>query len=132
MMPPPSRASRWRRRSRSLTRIRLLAAVLLGHHSAAATYDAAHPLTLTGTVAEFRWRNPHSFLTLDVTTGIYKGRRYVVEMSSAGVLGNSGWTASRLKPGDTVRITVLPSLAGKPAGLCRECVISINGRVTKA
>ena len=106
--------------------------MLLGHHSAAATYDAGHPLTLTGTVAEFRWRNPHSFLTLDITTGSYKGRRYVVEMSSAGVLGNSGWTASRLKPGDTVRITVLPSLAGKPAGLCRECPISINGRVTKA
>ena len=106
--------------------------MLLGHHSAAAKYDASHPLTLTGTVAEFHWRNPHSFLYLDVTTGTYKGRRYVVEMSSAGVLGNNGWTASRLKPGDSVRITVLPSLAGKPAGLCRECAISINGRVTKA
>ena len=106
--------------------------MLLGHHSAAATYDAAHPLTLTGTVAEFHFRNPHSFLYLDVTTGIHKDRRYVVEMSSAGVLGNTGWTASRLKPGDTVRITVLPSRAGKPAGLCRECPISINGTVTKA
>jgi len=94
--------------------------VLLGHHSAAATYDALHPLTLTGTVAEFRWRNPHSFLYLDVGAGRYKGRRYVVEMSSAGVLGNSGWTAARLRPGDQIRITVLPSLTGKPAGLCRD------------
>jgi hypothetical protein len=104
----------------------------VAHHSAAATYDAAHPLTLTGTVAEFRFRNPHSFLYLDVTTGTYKGRRYVVEMSSAGVLGNSGWTASRLKAGDQVRITVLPSRAGSAAGLCRACAISINGSVTKA
>ena len=106
--------------------------MLIGHHSAAATYDAAHPLTLTGTVAKFHFRNPHSFLYLDVTTGTYKDRRYVVEMSSAGVLANTGWTASRLKPGDVVRITVLPSRAGKPAGLCRECPISINGTVTKA
>jgi len=94
--------------------------VLLGHHSAAATYDALHPLTLTGTVAEFRWRNPHTFLYLDISGGTSKDRRYVVEMSSAGVLGNSGWTASRLKPGDRIRITVLPSRAGKAAGLCRD------------
>ena len=94
--------------------------MLLGHHSAAATYDDLHPLTLTGTVAEFRWRNPHTFLYVDVADGEFKGRRYVVEMSSAGVLGNSGWTASHFKPGDHIRITVFPSRAGKAAGLCRD------------
>jgi len=91
-----------------------------GHHSAAATYDASPSLTLTGSVAEFAFRNPHSFLYIDVDAGRYKGRRYVVEMSSAGVLGNSGWTASRLKPGDHIRITVFPSRTGKAAGLCRD------------
>ena len=106
--------------------------MLAGHHSAAAKYDALHPVTLTGTVAAFAWRNPHCFLTLDVDAGPYKGRRYVVEMSSAGVLGSSGWTRARIKPGDAIRVTVLPSLDGHAAGLCRECVIAINGNVTKA
>jgi hypothetical protein len=105
---------------------------VLGHHSAAATYDAAHPITLTGAVAEFRFRNPHTFLYIDVDAGTYKGRRYVVEMSSAGVLGNSGWRASTVKPGDHVRLTVLPSRAGTASGLCRDCDITINGKVTKA
>ena len=92
----------------------------MAHHSAAATYDSGHPLTLTGTVAEFSFRNPHAFLYIDVDAGAYKGRRYVVEMSSAGVLGNSGWRASTVKAGDHIRITVFPSRTGKPAGLCRD------------
>jgi len=110
----------------------LASAPLSAHHSAAAKYDAAHAVTLTGKVSEFAWRNPHCFLYIDVDAGIYKGRRYVVEMSSAGVLANAGWTRSKLKPGDDIRITVLSARAGIAAGLCRDCEIRINGTVTKA
>ena len=102
------------------------------HHSAAAKYDASAPLTLTGTVSQFAWRNPHCFLYLDVSAGPFKGRRYVVEMSSAGVLGNSGWTRSRIAPGAVIELPVLPVRAGTPAGLCRACELRINGVVTKA
>jgi hypothetical protein len=41
-------------------------------------------------------------------------------MSSAGVLGNSGWRASTVAAGDHIRITVFPSRIGKAAGLCRD------------
>ena len=97
------------------------------HHSAAATYDADHSITLTGQVFEFAWRNPHCFLYLDVDAGPFAGKRYVVEMSSLGVLGNNGWTKATVKAGDVVRITVLPARSGKAAGLCRDCPIRING-----
>jgi hypothetical protein len=102
------------------------------HHSAAATYDAGRTITLTGKVSEFAWRNPHCFLYLDVDAGPFKDRRYVVEMSSLVVLTSTGWTKSTVKAGDEIRIDVLPSRAGKPAGLCRNCEIRINGKVTKA
>ena len=104
----------------------------MAHHSAAATYDAFRSVTITGHVARFAFRNPHCFLYIDVDAGPYKGRVYVVEMSSAGVLGNSGWTASTLAAGDKIRLTVLPARAGTAAGLCRACKITINGKVTKA
>ncbi|HUK35454.1 MAG TPA: DUF6152 family protein [Vicinamibacterales bacterium] len=112
--------------------VALVSSPAAAHHSAAAKYDASAPLTLTGTVAEFAWRNPHCFLYLDVDSGPFKGKRYVVEMSSAGVLGNAGWTRSRLAPGDVIQITVLPARAGTPAGLCRACEMRVNGVVTKA
>jgi hypothetical protein len=89
-------------------------------------------VTITGKVAEFAFRNPHCFLYIDVDAGPYKGRRYVVEMSSAGVLGNSGWTASTLKTGDDIRITVLPDRAGKAAGLCRDqCALRLYRAAAK-
>ena len=109
----------------------MTAAPVAAHHSAAAKYDATASLTLTGTVSQFAWRNPHCFLYLDVSAGPFKGRQYVVEMSSAGVLGNGGWTRSRIAPGDAIQITVLPSRAGIPAGLCRACELRVNGVVTK-
>ena len=102
------------------------------HHSAAAIYDADHTLTLSGRVFEFLWRNPHCFLYLDVDAGPLKGHRYVVEMSSLGVLRNQGWTRLTLKAGDAISIEVLPARARKDAGLCRDCRIRINGKVTKA
>ena len=98
------------------------------HHSAAAAYDADRTITLTGTVSEFLWRNPHCFLYLDVDAGPNKGRRYVVEMSSLGVLSSEGWTRATVKAGDKVRITVMPSRSGTAAGLCRNCDLRINGR----
>jgi hypothetical protein len=95
-------------------------------------YDAAHPVTISGTVAEFSFRNPHCFLYIDVDAGPYRGRRYVVEMSSAGVLGNSGWTASTLAAGAAVRVTVLPARTGKAAGLCRDqCATALYHSVAK-
>ena len=109
----------------------LAASPSLAHHSAAAKYDAAHSIHLSGRVAAFSWRNPHCFISIDVRSGDYKGRRYVVEMSSAVVLQAAGWSKTRLKPGDEVEITVMPSRTGSAAGLCRECEIRINGKVTK-
>ena len=102
------------------------------HHSAAAKYDALRPVTLTGKVSAFSFRNPHCFLYLDVDAGPYKGRRYVVEMSSAGVLRNTGWSATTLKPGDEIAITVLAARAGNAAGLCRDqCEIRVSRSAAK-
>ena len=113
-------------------RVTFAATPASAHHSAAAKYDADHPVSVTGIVSEFAWRNPHCFLYIDVDAGAYKGQRYVVEMSSAGVLTNAGWSRLTVKPGDEVRVAVLPARVGNAAGLCRDCEIRINGSVTKA
>ena len=42
-----------------------LTAPAMAHHSAAA-YNTQQPMTITGTVTEYRFRNPHIFMTVAV------------------------------------------------------------------
>lgn len=107
------------------------ASVASAHHSAAASYEANQSIEIKGKVLEFAWRNPHGHLYIDVTRGPFAGQTYAVELSSPGALVNDGWTKTLLQPGDDVVIHVHPSRAGGPAGLCRNCALTINGKVTK-
>ncbi len=47
----------------------LTVGVVQAHHSYAATFDVDHPINLKGTVAQFGFRNPHSYIQLEVPDG---------------------------------------------------------------
>jgi uncharacterized protein DUF6152 len=108
-----------------------MSSVASAHHSAAATYDATRSIPITGTVATFAWRNPHSHLYVDVTAGRFKGKEYVIELSSPVVLEEAGWSRTSFKAGDRVTVYVNPSRTGAPIGLCRRCTVTVND-VTRA
>ena len=125
-------------RAMSLTSLLLLGvmapavvSVASAHHSAAASYEADHSITITGQVLKLAWTNPHCHVYIDVTEGPFKGRMYAVELSSPGALVNDGWTKTFLQPGDRVAIAVHPSRVGAPIGLCRHCLLTINGKTMK-
>lgn len=101
------------------------------HHSATASYEANASIAITGKVLEFRWTNPHCHVYVDVAEGPFKGRTYTVELSSPGALVSDGWSKTMLRPGDDVIVNVHPSRAGAPAGLCRRCTLTINGRLMR-
>jgi hypothetical protein len=91
------------------------------HHGTGVSYDASKPITLKGTVTEFRYANPHPQLYFDVTDD--KGK--VVHWSgefypNPAQLIQGGWGRKRsetaLAYGMKVTITVAPSRAGTPVG----------------
>jgi predicted amidohydrolase len=100
------------------------------HHSAAAAYDATQSIDIIGIVTSFTWTNPHSHLYVNVTAGPFKDKQYVIELSSPVVLKEAGWSRAEFKAGDRVTIRVFPSRVGAAIGLCRGCVVRVNG-VTK-
>ena len=103
------------------------------HHGTAASYDGSKQVTVSGKVTEFWWHNPHSALFIDVTDE--KGERvnWSVEMNSPGVLTRSGWTRKTFVAGDTISITVHPSRAGTPVGVClNPCTVTLNGKPLSA
>ena len=78
------------------------------HHSFAATYLEDQSVTIEGELVQFLFRNPHSFVHLNVKEKDGKLIRYAVEWGGAGQLGGQGVTRETLKIGDHVIITGSP------------------------
>lgn len=83
----------------------------LAHHGGGA-YDAAHPMTLTGTVKEFLFIQPHPLITLEVKDDQGAVTEWSVEMTAPNHLVHYGWNGKKLKPGDQITIVGLPSKNG--------------------
>ena len=86
-----------------------LAVLLVGpaayaHHPFDAEFDSTKPVTLTGTVKEFEWRNPHSGIHLDGRDGSGKSGEWLVELANVPDLTKAGWTAMSMKPGDKITV----------------------------
>ena len=78
------------------------AAPVLAHHSFAAEFDATQPVKLEGTVKEFRWVNPHSWLIVDVPKPDGSMEEWSVEGGAPSALLRRGWTKNTLPPGTKV------------------------------
>lgn len=83
----------------------------LAHHGGSA-YDSAHPLTVTGTVREFQFIQPHPLITLEVKDDQGNVVEWSVEMTAPNHLVHYGWSGKKLKPGDQITVTGLPSKNG--------------------
>ena len=106
-----------------------LAAGLSFAHHGTGTYDQSKSVTLTGTVTEFSWTNPHVSLFFDVKDASGKTVNWAIEMNSPGVLAQAGWSKRIFKAGDQITITVRPAKAGTPVGLInRAQPVLVNGK----
>jgi len=81
-----------------------ISGALFAHHGGA-QYDAKNPVTVTGTVTEFRFTNPHVQIHFDVTDETGKVDKWVAETASPQRLFTFGWNAKTLKPGDKITVT---------------------------
>jgi hypothetical protein len=98
---------------RSLTRRRsfvpLAAAIALSatveaHHSISAVYDSRTQVTVTGSVREFQFVNPHPWIGIDVADG-GATQAWRLELDNRFELVDVGMRADTFKPGDVVIAT---------------------------
>lgn len=102
--------------------------VVLAHHSFA-MFDTTTSVTLSGTVTEFQWTNPHAYIELDVpeSNGTAK-KHWSIELGSPSILQQSGWKYKDVKVGDKVTVTVSPQRNKQPIGLLVQVKLP-DGRV---
>ena len=88
---------------------------LWAHHGNSA-YDEEHWITISGTVTEFVWSNPHCEIFMDVKDDKGAVVNWAIESQSPGILRRNNWTRTSVKPGDQITVNFAPAKNGAPVG----------------
>lgn len=91
------------------------------HHSPS-MFDGRQELTLSGTVREFQWSSPHSYIQLLVESVDGPEQEWSLEMGAHIYLYNLGWRPSTVKAGDSLTVKIRPLRNGGPGGLLIEAM----------
>jgi hypothetical protein len=104
------------------------ATALLAHHSFSA-FNTTTEKTVTGTVKQVDWTNPHIWIWIDVANDKGGADTYGFEGMSPNYLERRNWTRSTLKVGDKITVTFNPLRDGKNGGMFRNGKIEASGKV---
>ncbi len=89
--------------------------VAIAHHSFA-MFDQENPIELEGSVQEFKYTSPHTFILLQVKEKDGGTTVWNLEGGAPSNLVRDGWSSKSLKPGDEIRLMVEPLRSGAPGG----------------
>jgi len=85
------------------------------HHSFA-LFDMTKSVRLEGTVKQFDWTNPDSWIRLEVIGPQAMPEEWMIELPSAGSLARNGWHKNYLRTGERVVLNVNPLKNGNKGG----------------
>jgi uncharacterized protein DUF6152 len=94
--------------SASAILLTLSGGLAFAHHSVAAMYIYGKTVKIEGTLKEFIWRNPHSFMKVEAPDEKGEKQIWIIEGAAPQQLNEAGLTATTLRPGDQVVVTGRP------------------------
>ncbi len=110
-----------------LSSIVLASPSVYAHHSFA-MFDATRSVTLSGTVKQVDYANPHVWVYLTVIKSNGQPETWGMEDGNLGGLYRMGWTKDAVKVGDKISMEVHPLKDGTPGGQIIR-VTAADGRV---
>ncbi|HSP67643.1 MAG TPA: DUF6152 family protein [Bryobacteraceae bacterium] len=87
----------------------------LAHHSSAGFSEGSK--VVSGTIKDFQFRNPHSWIQVNVADASGNVTEWSVEWGSPNQLGREGIRPSTFPAGAQVSIRLRPDLTGHPIGI---------------
>ncbi len=87
----------------------------IAHHSGA-EFDNEKTVEITGTVKEFQFKNPHTWIQVMVDNGKGQPVEWSLEWGAPNQLGRQGYRPSTFPPGAKVTMRLHPMKNGSPAG----------------
>jgi len=123
--------------SKRATVLALLAAsitwplVAQAHHSFAAEFDATKVVHLEGTVVQFAWVNPHSWIYMDVKKPDGTVEHWKIEGGAPSLLLRRGWNRNSVQPGVKVVVNAFQARDGALRASARDVTFP-DGRTLDA
>ena len=107
----------------------VLAGLLMGgvgvqaHHAVAGVYDLNKEVVLEGRLKKLNFANPHASIELTVPNKDGTFTDWTLTTASIAVLTRQGVNKESMKPGEILKVTVLPARNGNPAGFIRSLTL---------
>ena len=93
---------------------------LQAHHAVAGVYDLNKEVVLLGRLKKLNFTNPHASIELSVPDKDGKVTDWILTTASTQVLTREGINKTSMKPGEILKVTILPARNGNPAGFIRN------------
>jgi hypothetical protein len=101
------------------------------HHSFAAEFDSSKVVHLEGTVVQFAWVNPHSWIYMDVRKPDGTIDHWKIEGGAPSLLLRRGWTKNSVQAGVKVVVSAYQSRDGALRASARDVTFP-DGRTLDA
>ena len=93
---------------------------LQAHHAVAGVYDLNKEVVLQGRLKKLNFTNPHASIELSVPDKDGKVTDWILTTASVQILTREGINKTSMKPGEILKVTILPARNGNPAGFIRN------------
>lgn len=100
------------------------------HHSVPVNFDQSKEITISGTLTEAKWINPHSRFRIDVKQDDGKTAEWLVEMGAGNTMRRAGFEIEKFVVGDPLTIIGWPSRGRDRSMLLRTAVLKDGTRLT--
>jgi len=92
------------------------------HHAVAGVYDLNKEIVLEGRLKKLNFTNPHASIELSVPDKKIKGKvtEWKLTTASVQILTREGINKTSIKPGEPLKVTILPAKNGSPTGFIRN------------
>ncbi len=97
--------------------------IVSAHHSVSANFDRGLRVEITGTLTAFHLRNPHTHLEIDVVEEDGTVAHWLAEWGTRNDLIRRGVEVDRIKEGDEITVTMIPSRRLEHVGYIRSLVL---------
>ena len=98
---------------------------LKAHHAVAGIYDLNKEVVLEGKLKKLNFVNPHASIVLSVQDKKVKSKivDWTLTTASVTTLTTQWFSKGTIKPGDPLKVTILPAINGNPAGYIRRLAL---------